>query len=218
MCSSMKTRIFILLTAAALAFSCSGKTEVIPAFKAGNPVAVCHVGASGGEVSVLVETKGQWRIRTSDSWISTDVPGGSGRGAFTFSYASNQSDILNLRPGRVGRIAICMEESGRADTLLVDQRGFLTPAAAISVVASPDLKLEFEDPATLDVKLLVASSEGASSASVADWVQSYGAAVSVLDGVVSGSVDGLNVLGCCFEGESRDQEFASFREKVLSSV
>ena len=214
----MKIRLFILFVAAVLISSCSGKTKVIPAFKPGSAVAVCRVAASGGDVSVLVETKGQWRLRAVDSWISTDVPGGSGRGAFTFHYDSNQSDILNLRSGRIGRIAICLEDSGKADTLLIAQRGFLTPEEDISVSADPDLKLEFENPSSIEVKLLVVSSEGASAAAVADWVRSYGATVSILDGVVSGSIDGLNVLGCNFVGQSDNQRLSSFREAVQSSI
>ncbi|MCR5017174.1 MAG: hypothetical protein K6A64_00060 [Bacteroidales bacterium] len=214
----MKTRLFILFAAVALIFSCSRKADVIPAFQPGNAVAVCSVGASGGDVSVLVETEGQWRLRTVDSWISTDVPGGNGRGAFTFHYDSNQSDILNLRSGRIGRIAICMEDSKKADTLLISQRGFLTPEENISVTADPTLKLEFETPSSVEVKLLVASTEGASAAAVADWVRSYSATVSVLDGVVTGNIDGLNVLGCNYEGQSDKQRISSFREAVQSSI
>lgn len=212
----MKNSIYILL--ALLAVSCAGKTEVIPAFQPGNAVAVYQAGAAGGEVSVLVETEGQWRLRPADSWITTDVPGGKGRGAFTFRYSSNESDILNLRPGRIGRIAICLEESGKADTLLVFQRGFLTSEPVLPVTADPALKLEFENPAGVAAKVLVASSEGAAPAQVEAWVQGYGADITVLDGVVSGAVDGLNVVGCNFAGQTQDQEFASFRDAVLSSV
>lgn len=200
------------------AVSCAGKTEVIPAFQPGNAVAVYQAGAAPGEVSVLVETEGQWRLRPADAWITTDVPGGKGRGAFTFRYASNESDILNLRPGRTGRIAICLEESGKADTLLVAQRGFLTPEPSFPVTADPVLKLEFENPAGVAVKVLVASSEGVAATDVEAWAQGYGADITVLDGAVSGAVDGLNVLGCNFAGQSQNQEFASFQEAVLSSV
>lgn len=213
----MKNSIYTLLLALA-AVSCAGKTEVIPAFQPGNAVAVYQAGAASGEVSVLVETEGQWRLRPADAWITTDVPGGKGRGAFTFRYASNESDILNLRPGRIGRIAICLEESGKADTLLVAQRGFLTPEANLPVTADPALKLEFESPASVEVKLLVASSEGAAAASVEEWALGNGADITVLDGMVSGTVDGLNVLGCNFAGQSLDEEFASFREAVLTGV
>lgn len=209
--------LFILLTAAGLAVSCS-QTEVIPAFQPGNAVAVCRVGAAGGEVSVLVETQGQWRLRTDDSWISTDVPGGKGRGAFTLRYASNQSDILNLKPGRTGRIAICLESSGKADTLLIVQRGFLSPEENLPVTADPALQLEFETPDALAVKLLVASSEGASADAVAAWAEGYGADVCVLDGVVSGGVAGLNTLGCDYKEMSQDQKYAAFQDAVLSSV
>lgn len=214
----MKNRFLILLAAAAAAFSCTPDVEVIPAFKPGNTVAVCQVGSSGGEVSVLVETQGKWRVRPADEWITVDVPGGDGRGAFTFRYSSNQSDILNLRPGRIGRVAICLETSGTADTLLVAQSGFLSGADGYSISEDPALKLEFDIPAGAAVKLLVASSEGASPSAVADWVNGYGADICVLDGTVSGSVEGLNVLGCNFAGQNPGQEFASFRDAVLSSI
>lgn len=214
----MKTRILILLTLAALTLSCSGKKEVIPAFEAGNAVAVCQVGASGGEVSVLVETEGLWRLRPADAWITTDVAGGQGRGAFTLHCDPNQSDILNLRPGRTGRIAICLEDSGKADTLVIAQRGFLSPDANISVTGDPLLKLEFENPSSREIKLLVASSEGASAAAVEQWAQSYGADICVVDGLVSGEIDGLNVYGCNFEGLSPEERLDSFREAVRHSI
>lgn len=213
----MKNNLLLLLVAA-MAVSCSGKTEVVPAFKAGRAVAVCQVGASGGEVSVLVETEGQWRLRCADSWISTDVSGGSGRSAFTFSYGANQSDILNLRPCRIGRIAICLEESGKADTLLISQRGFLSPDPVLSLTDDPDLKLEFENPASAEYKLIIASSEGASVPDVAEWLNNYGADVSVFDGTVAGVIEGVNVLGCNFEGLDPEQKLASFREAVHASV
>lgn len=218
MCISMSKRFLILLAAVVATVSCTVKTEVIPAFQAGNPVALCRVGASGGEVSVLVETQGQWRVRSCDSWISTDVPGGSGRGAFTFRYGANRSDILNLRPGRVGRIAICLEGTGIADTLLVAQKGFLSAEADFPVTADPKLKLEFENPSATNVRLLVASSEGASAETVAAWAGAYPADIFVLDGLVSGSLDGLNVLGCNFAGLSPEQRYDAFREAVCSSM
>lgn len=214
----MKIKQLSLLAAAAVAVCCTPKIEEIPAFQPGNPVAICKVGASGGEVSVLVETKGQWRLRTSDEWISTDVPGGKGMAAFTLHYASNQSDILNLRPSRIGRIAICLEDSGKADTLIVAQRGFLSPEASVAITDDPALKLEFVNPAGVEVKLLVASSEGASYSAVADWVSGYGADIRVLNGIVSNGIKGLNVLGCNYEGLDPDQRFSSFREAVLSCI
>lgn len=214
----MKNSVISLFIAVAFAASCSVNTEVIPAFKPGSTVAVCRVGASGGDVSVLVETQGQWRLRSADPWITVDVPGGNGRGAFTFRYESNQSDILNLRPGRVGRIAICLEDSGLADTLLIAQRGFLSPDPELVVTSDPALKLEFELAREVEVKLIVVSSEGAAVQDVTDWAPGYGADVCVVDGVVSGAVEGLNVLGCNYEGQNQEQKFESFREAVLSSV
>ena len=214
----MRTSIILLFATAAIAVSCAAKTEVIPAFQAGSAVGVCRVGASGGEVSVLVETQGQWRLRTEDSWISTDVTGGDGRGAFTFHFQSNESDILNLKPGRIGRIAICLESTGKADTLLVVQSGFLTPYSEIPVTADPALKLEFDDPSGEEVKLLVAASAGASSSAVAEWAMGYGADICILDGNVIGSANGLNVLGCNYEGMGQDQRYNAFKDAVLYSM
>lgn len=218
MFSSMKNSTILLSIALAFAVSCSGKTDLIPAFQPGNTVAVCRVSASAGEVSVLVETNGLWRLNIPDNWISADVPGGNGRGAFTFRYESNESDILNIRPGRIGHIAICLEGSAKADTLVISQRGFLSPEEDIHVTEDPALKLEFENPSGVEVKLIVASTEGASAAAVSEWVKGYGADISVLDGVVSGEEEGLNVLGCNFDGQSTDQKFSSFRDAVLSSI
>lgn len=214
----MKNSIILLLAAAAIAVSCSVKTEIIPAYKSGDAVAICRVGATGGEVTVLVETQGTWRLRCADSWITMDVPGGIGRGAFTLHYASNQSDILNLKPGRMGRIAICLDGSAKADTLLIYQRGFLSPEPGVTVKEDPALKLEFDSPVSEEVKLLVVSSEGATEGDVKDWALAYGADICVLDGVVSGEMEGLNVLGCNYAGQNLEQEFTSFHEAVQSSV
>lgn len=211
-------RVLLLMLAAAAALSCTAKTEIIPAFQPGNAVAVCHVGSSGGEVSVLVETQGQWRLRTEDAWISTDVQGGSGRGAFTFRCSSNQPGILDLKPHRIGRIAICLEECAKADTLVVVQKGFLSPQISIPTTEDPALKLEFDTPAELEVKLLIASSEGASATAVAEWARTFDSDLCVLDGVVSGGIDGLNILGCNFAGQTPDQRFDSFREALQTCI
>lgn len=214
----MKNSLLLSVVTIVIAFSCSQKTEVIPAFQSGKAVGLCNVGASAGRVSVLVQTNGQWRIRPVDDWLTTDSQGGKGMGAFTFSYGSNQSDVLNLRPGRVGRIAICLEDSGIADTLIVAQRGFLSKDVNYQISGDSNLKLEFDIPSSTEIKLLIASSKGASEAAVSDWADSFGADIRVIDGSVTGDSGELNIVGCNFDGQSAAQRQNSFLEAVDFSI
>ena len=80
---SMKKLLYILIVSVA-AFSCS-KPEL------DTVVGEVEVTAFAGRMTVSVETVGRWIVKEADnaSWISFDVQGGVGKGAFTVSYEAN---------------------------------------------------------------------------------------------------------------------------------
>jgi hypothetical protein len=99
----MKKMIFILtLVAVLINVSCSKDAP----YKAGPTVGEIYVTAEAGRLSVFVETTGQWRVTSGADWLSLDVEGGHGQGAFTVSYLSNESDILNVKASRKGVVTI----------------------------------------------------------------------------------------------------------------
>ena len=212
----MNERLIITL-AAVLAAACT-RTETVDPFSAGTAVAQCHVGAAEGTLSVLVETDGVWRLRCDAPWLETDVAAGKGRGAFTLHYASNESDVLDLRPARTGRIAVCLDDTARADTLIVVQQGFLSDGPDYGPLATdPALSLEFVTGTLSEASLLVLCSDGADPEAVADWAGSQGADVTVLDGVAAGGTDAFAVIPCNFAGLDADAETAAFRTAVESA-
>lgn len=208
-----------ILLAAALTCSC-GKDGKDDAFAAGACIAQARVGAGEGSLSVSVETEGTWRLSCEASWLHFDVKGGSGNQAFTVFYDSNASDIINLRPARVARIAIGLDDSMVADTLVLVQQGFLGGEVETAVKQDARIKLEFDSRAITEATFVCCSSEGAEdAAAVLAWAEGLGADACVLDGAVSGSLPGgINVVGCDFAGLDAGAEYAAFKAAVDGSV
>jgi hypothetical protein len=125
------------------------------------------------------------------------------------------SDISDLREARTAKIAILLENSLKADTLVLVQRGLYRVEPAHKVVADPDLVLEYILPQEQLVTLLCCSSEG--TADVDAFIAQQNADITVKDGEVTGEVEGLNVVGCNFAGMSEDEEFEAFRAMVNST-
>ena len=204
----------IIGVVALVAVSCT-KTVEVETYAGGVCVGECQVSAAAGEVSVLVETKGVWHVVPCDSWLHTDVPGGSGTGAFTVRFDSNESDVLNLRPGHTGRIAICLDNEERADTLRIVQFGFLTPIKRGTVQGDSALKLEFQEPSISEKTLLVVSTDGNPDALT--WAEGK-ADLIVIDGVVSGESGELGVVGCDFSSLDAGDRYAAFHEAVDMAI
>ena len=88
-----------MLIAALSLLSCKEmQQEPVP----GKAIGEIYVTAAPGSRSVLVKLDGLWRVRSMESWLSTDVAGREGEGAFTFSFDSNSGKALSsssrLRP------------------------------------------------------------------------------------------------------------------------
>ena len=166
-------------------------------------------------MSVSVEADGPWRLECDQDWLRTDVTSRNGDAAFTVYYNSNVSDISDLREARTAKIAILLENSLKADTLVLVQRGLYRVEPAHKVVADPDLVLEYILPQEQLVTLLCCSSEG--TADVDAFIAQQNADITIKDGEVTGEVEGLNVVGCNFAGMSEDEEFEAFRAMVNST-
>ncbi len=198
------------LVAVLFGTACTKTVEVDP-FSPGVCVAECQVGSGAGSLSVLVETAGVWRVRSEAPWLETDVNGGEGRGAFTLRWKSNEADILHQTGLRTGRIAICLDEGDRADSLRIVQHGFLSKDSAGNTEKDPVLHLEFETLPITRVSVLVVNTNGLPEA--AEWARGK-ADILVIDGVVNGARDGLFIKGCDLSALDPDAEYAAFRSLV----
>lgn len=210
----MKKLLYIILIGL-LAASCSKTVVINDPYSPGVCVGEIILGSTEGSMSVSVEADGPWRLECDQDWLRTDVTSRNGDAAFTVYYNSNVSDISDLREARTAKIAILLENSLKADTLVLVQRGLYRVAPAHKVVADPDLVLEYILPQEQLVTVLCCSSEG--TADVDAFIAQQNADITVKDGEVTGEVEGLNVVGCNFAGMSEDEEFEAFRSMVNST-
>jgi len=207
----MKKYIYMVLLSV-LVCACTKNVEIIDPYSPGSCIGKIELGAAAGSMSVSVETSGDWRVETADEWLTIDTDGRTGNGAFTVYYESNESDVMVLKSGRVGRVAIRLAESKKVDTLVFVQQGFYPVAADVEVVSDPAIALEYKDEDKAEVSLICCSSEGESD--IMSWLAAQDADVVVLDGNVTGEVDGLNVRGCNYAGMTADEEYDAFRSLI----
>jgi hypothetical protein len=210
----MKKLLYIILIGL-LAASCSKTVVINDPYSPGVCVGEIILGSTEGSMSVSVEADGPWRLECDQDWLRTDVTSRNGDAAFTVYYNSNVSDISDLREARTAKIAILLENSLKADTLVLVQRGLYRVEPAHKVVADPDLVLEYILPQEQLVTVLCCSGEG--TADVDAFIAQQNADITVKDGEVTGEVEGLNVVGCNFAGMSEDEEFEAFRAMVNST-
>lgn len=210
----MKKLLYIILIGL-LAASCSKTVVINDPYSPGVCVGEIILGSTEGSMSVSVEADGPWRLECDQDWLRTDVTSRNGDAAFTVYYNSNVSDISDLREARTAKIAILLENSLKADTLVLVQRGLYRVEPAHKVVADPDLVLEYILPQEQLVTLFCCSSEG--TADVDAFIAQQNADITIKDGEVTGEVEGLNVVGCNFAGMSEDEEFEAFRAMVNST-
>ena len=210
----MKKLLYIILIGL-LAASCSKTVVINDPYSPGVCVGEIILGSTEGSMSVSVEADGPWRLECDQDWLRTDVTSRNGDAAFTVYYNSNVSDISDLREARTAKIAILLENSLKADTLVLVQRGLYRVEPAHKVVADPDLVLEYILPQEQLVTLLCCSSEG--TADVDAFIAQQNADITIKDGEVTGEVEGLNIRGCNFAGMSEDEEFEAFRAMVNST-
>ncbi|MBO4446978.1 MAG: hypothetical protein J5764_02500 [Bacteroidales bacterium] len=166
-------QIFITLSIAALAlasvWSCS--SNGIPEGKAGSRVGEIYLTAQSGAKTVLVTMDGLWRVIPQNDWITVDVKGREGEGAFTFYYSSNESDFVSTNPTRRGAIVIRSLTTMVSDTLCVIQQG--TPDGKEYTSAPQDSYIEFVDASLTRMEVVYANLQGCGDISVAaGWINS----------------------------------------------
>ena len=129
-----------------------------------------YLTASAGSKTVAVDLDGLWRVSVLEDWLSLDINGRDGKGAFTFSYSSNESDFSNVNPTRLGHIVIQSLNSMKADTLYVRQQG--TPDGKEYESYDSSCYIEFVDAALNRVIAVYADFDGVTDAmSVRDWIE-----------------------------------------------
>ena len=188
-----------MVVMSALACACTKEVEIVDPYSQGVCVGEIHLGAAAGRVSVSLETEGLWRVESDQPWLKTDVNGRNGNGAFTVYYESNQSDVHEIRQSRVAKVAVRLENTKKTDTLVFVQRGLMPHESICQVQNDPALTVEYRIEDLQDVVLVCCSSEG--DGDVNAWIDAQKADIVVLDGQVTGEVDGLNVVGCDFAGD-----------------
>ena len=192
--------------------ACTKNIEIIDPYSLGSCIGKIELDAAAGSISVSVETSGDWRVETADSWLTIDTEGRSGNGAFTVNYESNESDVMTLKSGRVGKVTIRHAESKKIHTLLFVQHGFYPVVSEDEVVNDPAIIIEYKENVKTDVTLICCSSDG--EGDVQAWLASQNADVVVLDGAVTGAIEGLNVRGCNYADMTVEEDYNAFRSLI----
>lgn len=155
-----------MMSAAVLLAACSTK---IGQPEPGVGLGEIYLTAPAGSKTVAVDLDGLWRVYTSEPWISLDVNGREGHGAFTFSYGSNESDFAHVNPTRLGYIIIQSLVTMKADTLYVRQQG--TPDGKEYVSHDDSGYIEFVDADLTRTVVTYVNFDGVDDmASVTNWI------------------------------------------------
>ena len=169
---SMKKLLYILIVSIA-AFSC-GKSGL--EIESGNVVGEIEVTAFAGQMTVSVETVGRWIVNEADNapWISFDVQGGVGNGAFTVSYEANMSSVLDMKSSRKARIVVTSEDYAKADTLNIIQQGFYSDIRPSQVSPSAEIVLEYVENPSRELEIVYCSTDGVSELeALAQWADQF---------------------------------------------
>ena len=169
---SMRKLIYTLIAVVA-AVSCSKSGLDI---KSGKVVGEIEVAASAGSIAVSVETAGRWIVYEADqaSWISFDVKGGVGKGAFTVSYQANMSSVVDVKSSRKARIVVTSEDHAKSDTLNIVQQGFYSDIRPSEVSASAEIVLEYVESPVKELEIVYCSNEGVSDVeALAQWAAQF---------------------------------------------
>lgn len=226
----MKKLLYIIFIGL-LAASCSKTVVINDPYSPGVCVGEIILGTTEGAISISVETEGVWRLECDQNWLHTDVNGRNGDAAFTIYYNSNLSDISSLKEARTAKIAILLENTLKADTLVIVQRGMYSVKPSYDVKKDPALTLEYNLQQERALTLLCCSSEG--SADVDAFIAQHDPDITVKDGDIVfkegiGVVDNdgvgvvsdkgsLKVVGCNFEGLTEEEEYHTFRTLINST-
>ena len=223
---SMIMRKYIyMLVIAALAVSC-GKSGLD--FESGNVIGEVEVSASAGQITVSVETVGRWIVYEADnaSWISFDVQGGVGNGAFTASYQANLSSVVDAKSSRKARIVVTSEDYAKSDTLNIIQMGFYSTVTPSEVNPSKEIVLEYVAPETKAVTIVYCSADGVTDMdALGQWAEQFDV-VACGNGFIKPSAEPGSVYARCTVGDvnfvsadlaqayAEGNEFESFRDII----
>ena len=197
-----------MLAASLSAVSCD--KEGAP-YKDGPTLGEIYVTAEAGMTSVFVETTGQWRVSSDADWVSLDVEGGLGKGSFTASWSSNESDILNVKTSRKATVTIASDERGINYKFTIVQQGFYPEHELSGTGSSEHITVEFETPEATKRTFVLCSRDGLSdehAEAFEDWLESFDAAV--VGAEVMGSLPGVQMRGADFKGLSENDEYDAF--------
>ncbi len=168
----MKKYISIFFTTLLMA-SCSTKIEQPDP---GKSLGEIYLTAPAGSRTVAVDLDGLWRVCSLEEWISLDVNGREGHGAFTFSYTSNESDFAHVNPTRLGHIIVQSLATMKADTLYVRQQG--TPDGKEYASRDESKYIEFVDADLTRTVVTYVDFDGAEDmTSVTTWIDGSGSDV-----------------------------------------
>lgn len=195
----MRKYIYVLIIAAA-AISC-GKSGLD--IESGNVVGEIEVSASAGRISVSVETVGRWIVYEADnaSWLSFDVQGGVGKGAFTASYQANLSSVVDAKSSRKARIVVTSEDYAKSDTLNIIQMGFYSDIRPSEVKQSEEIVLEYVTPETKTLTVVYCSAEGVTDqTALARWAEQFDV-VACGNGFIRPAVGSEDKFAVCTVGD-----------------
>jgi len=196
------------LAASFVAISCD--KEAAP-YKEGPTVGEIYVTAEAGRMSVFVETTGQWRVYSDADWVSLDVEGGLGKGSFTASWSSNESDILDVRTSRKAEVTISSDDRKTDYGFVIIQQGFYAEHELSGTGTSTDISVEFESPEAEKRTFVLCSRDGVAAEDVQTfegWLQSFDAVL--VGSEVVGSLPGVEMKGADFKSLSQDEEYGAF--------
>jgi len=216
----MKKLLYIFLPIAALLCLSCTKVEYVDPFQSGVNIAHTMVGAGSGTLSVLVNTKGTWRVSCDQPWVEFDVKGGVDKGAFTIRYASNESDISVRRQLRKAKIVIGLDSKMVSDTITVVQQGFISGEQPGNTTADPDITVEFDQVALKQLTIFCCSMEGVEESqkdAALQWAKAQ-ADICVAGKNVYGKSKDINVAGCDFAGLDQAAEYQAFKDLVDSTL
>ena len=195
----MRRYIYMLLVAGT-ALSCEKSGLEI---KSGNVLGNIEVSASAGQISVSVETVGRWIVYEADnaSWLSFDVQGGVGKGAFTVSYQDNMSSVIDAKSSRKARIVVTSEDYAKSDTLNIIQMGFYSDIRPSEEKQSEEIVLEYVTPETRTLTIVYCSADGVKDqAALAQWAEQFDV-VACGNGFIRPAVGSEDKFAVCTVGD-----------------
>lgn len=191
----MKKLLNILIVSLA-AFSCSKSGLDI---ESGNVVGEVEVTAFAGQMTVSVETVGRWIVSEADnaSWISFDVQGGVGKGAFTVSYEANMSNVVDMKFSRKARIVVTSEDYAKSDTLNIIQQGFYSDIKPSVINPSAEIVLEYVEKPSRTLSVVYCSADGVSDMDALNqWAEQFDV-VACGNGFIKPSVQSGGAYAVC---------------------